>query len=196
MQDAMQKIDGYAEERGRGGGDLRLAHGGLVVEQIASMRVLEAVLGEDRGSLDTERDEILAEVGDALSELGGAAETSGRVAVAAPEKLGKRSGTRPNLAGNNGVVDLLAPEWRSGTDDAAGFLSGEVGGNVEAVDALPCLVWCAPRAAGTAVVEAERSTGRVWVHLGVVARIVADISTVAAVCRSAEKGMSVLDSTL
>ena len=153
----------------------------LVIVQIASVRVLEAVLGHDRGGLDTVGNQVLTEVEQTLGELGDTLLASLGVLVTRPDKLGEGSSTRPELARDDGVVNLLGPERSLGTDDVLGLGRGQVTLEVVVVDALPGLVGSAPGATTATEVERGSGTGRVGVDVDVVARIVGDVATETAV---------------
>ena len=79
----------------------------LVVVQVAGVRMLQAVLGNNRRSTNAVGNEVLTEVEKSLGEGGDSLLASGRVAVSRPRQLSQGSSTGPDLAGDDSVVDLL-----------------------------------------------------------------------------------------
>lgn len=143
--------------------------------------VLQAVLGGHRRSRDTKSNEVLAEVVETLGKGRGALLARLGVLVAGPCQLTERGGTRPHLAADDGVVDLLGPERCRSADNVLALGLGLVAVKVVVVDALPRLVGGAPGAADAAVVEGRRRAGGIGVALDIVAGIVANVATEAAV---------------
>ena len=144
------------------------------------MRVLQAVLGHLGCRLYTVGYEVLAEVEEALGHLCRPL-CAGGVPVARPGQLGQRRGTRPHLHGDDSVVDLFGPERGGDANDVLGLAAGEVGGEVVVVDALPGLVWGAPRATVAAIVEGDLDASRVRVFHHIVAWIIGHPTAEAAV---------------
>lgn len=142
------------------------------------MRVLETELGHQRRSLHTARNEVLAEIQDALRELRSAFITLA-VAVAGPYEFGEGRGARPHFGAEDNIVNLLGPEGRDGADDKLLLRVVETLCEVVVVDALPGLVGCTPGASVAAVVEI--GVGCVRVRLDVVTLVVADPAAVTAV---------------
>lgn len=154
---------------------------GLVVAQIAVMRMLEAVFGLEGRSANAVGKEVFTEVENTGSERGGSLVAIG-VVVAGPEKLRESSGTGPEFGGDVGVIDLLGPEGSDTTEDVLLLLLVKAVGEVVVVDALPGLVWSAPRATVAEVVEVGGViTFLVGVLHDVVAGVIGDVAAVAAV---------------
>jgi hypothetical protein len=174
-------------------GNHLLAKGSLVAVEIAVVRVLQAVLGDQRSSQDATADETLTEVLDTSRQQSGAL-VAISAAVAGPEVLSQGSSTGPDLGVDDGLVSLLGPHGSLTSNDVLGLSLSQASGEVVVVDALPALVGGAPRSTSTSVVDSGGGVGRgvlvkglldglgqLWGLVDVVARIVGDISSMTAV---------------
>ena len=153
----------------------------LIIVQIARMRMLQAILGHQRRSLHTIRNQILSEVQNSLRHIRRPLVSRLGVLVTGPHQLSQCGSTRPHLTRNDGIVNLLRPQRRNSAFNMRGLGVGLVCGEVVIVDSLPGLVRCTPTTAVTLPVEVCQAVDGVWVDHYVVAGIVSNKASVAAV---------------
>jgi hypothetical protein len=119
---------------------LKLRHNpSLRIVQITRMRMLQAILRHKWCSHDPISHQILPKI---ENPLGHGCRTFGAIGVLipTPHQLRQRCGPRPHLPADDGIIDLLGPEWCGGADYVGGFGGGEVRGEVVVVDL--CILVC------------------------------------------------------